>query len=219
MSALPLLALGALLLLTRKKSDGATTRVVSKSPDLPPLPVYTTEQVFPEAAAPAAAAPAAPAAEVSPEVFPAAQQPQEHAENTPAAVDQWGPPAAPVPSPSNPVAVVQPPPEMDAAQEQPEQTPPVPIEPGQAAQAAAMNPGAPIEEVMRPDPVAAARELAEYAAANKGKGAKLGTKGAPSSTVKALQLQMGGGLVADGIYGPKTRDRGRELGVTMPPRA
>lgn len=214
MSALPLLALGALFLLTRKKSDGATTRVVSKSPELPPLKPFTTDEVFPEQAAKPAASP-----EASPEVFPAAQVPQEHAENTPAQVEQWGPPPAPVPSESQPVQVVQPPPEMDAAQDQVEQTPPVPIEPGQAAQAAALNPGTPIEEVMRPDPVAAARELAAYVAENRGKGAKLGTKGAPSNAVKALQLQMGGGLVADGIYGPKTRARGQELGVSMPPRS
>lgn len=46
-------------------------------------------------------------------------------------------------------------------------------------------------------------------------GGSRGTKAAPSAAVKASQLGMGGGLVPDGQYGPKTQARASALGVTL----
>lgn len=70
-------------------------------------------------------------------------------------------------------------------------------------------------------PKEAAQELFDYAKSApkvKGRGAWFGTANAPSSTVEAAQRDMGG-LKADGIYGPKTRKRGRALlGRVFPAR-
>lgn len=50
------------------------------------------------------------------------------------------------------------------------------------------------------------------------KGSELGTKGAPNPFVKSAQIDMGG-VAADGIYGPDTRARGKQLiNVTFPAR-
>ena len=66
----------------------------------------------------------------------------------------------------------------------------------------------------------AARELWAHASKllAEGHGAQLGTKGAPSAFVKAAQLDMG--LAgADGIYGPATRAKGKQLtGLFFPAR-
>lgn len=51
-------------------------------------------------------------------------------------------------------------------------------------------------------------------------GGNQGTKGNPSATVKRCQLLMGfSGTDADGIIGPKTRTRARELGYVLAPRS
>jgi hypothetical protein len=188
---LALVALGYALSRKKKAPEEATFRVVERPPELKPLPAFKEDDVFGKADK-------------------AASQESE-VQN----IDQWSNEPAPPRAPS--VQVVQPPPEMDAEQNAPESPPVVPIEPGQAAQAAAINPGVPLEEVVRADPAVAARELAQYVSRNRGKGAKLGTKGGPSPAVRALQMQMGV-EPADGIYGPQTRAKGESLGVSMPGR-
>lgn len=51
-------------------------------------------------------------------------------------------------------------------------------------------------------------------------GGNQGTKSNPSATVKRCQLLMGfSGTDADGIIGPKTRTRARELGFVLAPRS
>src|SRR5262245_15441984 len=52
--------------------------------------------------------------------------------------------------------------------------------------------------------VQAAKDLKNYI---NQPGASLGSKAAPSVFVQAAQRDMGGGLTADGIFGPKTRTR------------
>ena len=61
-------------------------------------------------------------------------------------------------------------------------------------------------------PRAAAQQLFRYVAGviSAGKASTLGTKGNPNPEVKRLQLAMGG-IRGDGIYGPATRARGKEL--------
>jgi len=61
-------------------------------------------------------------------------------------------------------------------------------------------------------PVQAAEQLYKYVTAMKaaGKSTSLGYKNQPNITVQTAQRDMGG-LVADGIYGPATRSRGRDL--------
>lgn len=56
-------------------------------------------------------------------------------------------------------------------------------------------------------PQQAAKDLTLYV---QDKNANLGKKGAPSAFVKAAQTDMGG-LTADGIFGPKTKDRAATL--------
>lgn len=52
---------------------------------------------------------------------------------------------------------------------------------------------------------------------NAKRGAELGVKGAPSAFVKAAQIDMG--VQADGIYGPATRTKGKQLtGKNFPAR-
>lgn len=66
---------------------------------------------------------------------------------------------------------------------------------------------------------AAAQELLAYVTPilKAKRGAELGTKGTPNSFVKAAQVDMG--VSPDGIYGPETRTRGKQLlGVTFPAR-
>lgn len=69
-------------------------------------------------------------------------------------------------------------------------------------------------ETMEPTPKEAAEALRIYLAETK----SWGWKGRPDPTVKRSQSLMGG-LTADGIYGPKTRTRAKELGVNIPPRS
>lgn len=64
-----------------------------------------------------------------------------------------------------------------------------------------------------------AREHAQRLAAHLGGGGSPGTRAKPSADVRAAQLGMGGGLVADGIYGDKTQARARELGVSLKSRS
>jgi hypothetical protein len=69
-------------------------------------------------------------------------------------------------------------------------------------------------------PKAAAQSLYDYvsAAIKAGRGATLGTKSSPNAVVRDAQQDMGE-LVADGIYGPATRTRGKALlGRTFPAR-
>jgi hypothetical protein len=61
---------------------------------------------------------------------------------------------------------------------------------------------------------AAARALNAYL---RGSGADFGAKGKPSTKVRTLQAQMGK-ITADGIVGPKTEARAKELGQTLPAR-
>ena len=49
-------------------------------------------------------------------------------------------------------------------------------------------------------------------------GGSAGTAAKPSPQVRSAQLGMGGGIVADGIYGPNTQARARALGVVLKPR-
>ena len=50
------------------------------------------------------------------------------------------------------------------------------------------------------------------------RGPELGVKGSPSGAVKAAQIDMGV-TPADGIYGPETRAKGKQLiGTTFPAR-
>lgn len=70
-------------------------------------------------------------------------------------------------------------------------------------------------------PPQAARELLSYVSplARGGNTAELGTKDKPNETIRGLQTEMRG-LKADGVYGPKTQARGKELlGVEFPARA
>lgn len=207
MNILPLLALGALIFASKKKSE-ATVRVVSKMPDLKPLPVFNEAQVFADAPV------VTPAAHAQEDAFKSADDEAAKESQVPS-LEAWGGTA---PLPSKPQFVVQPPLELDAEQNDAVSPAPVPVTPGQASEAAASNPGMPVDEVVQADPVAAARELASYVANNRGRGAKLGTKSAPSDAVRALQQQMGV-EPADGIYGPQTRARGQSLGVSMPARS
>ena len=70
----------------------------------------------------------------------------------------------------------------------------------------------------RTDKTAALELLAYVTPILKAKrGAELGTKNAPNSFVKAAQVDMG--VTPDGIYGPETRTRGKQLiGSTFPAR-
>lgn len=77
-----------------------------------------------------------------------------------------------------------------------------------------------VEPTAPRSPKEAAQALFDYASRvlKAGKGASLGTANAPSSTVRAAQSDMAM-HVADGIYGPDTRARGKELlGKTFPVR-
>lgn len=69
-------------------------------------------------------------------------------------------------------------------------------------------------ESITPTPTEAAEVLKKYL----GETHSYGTKTLPDETVKRCQSYMGG-LVADGIYGPKTRERARQLGVSIPARS
>jgi len=69
-------------------------------------------------------------------------------------------------------------------------------------------------EPIEPTPKEAAEVLKKYLAETH----SYGTKTLPDETVKRCQSYMGG-LVADGIYGPKTRARAAQLGVSIPPRS
>lgn len=115
-----------------------------------------------------------------------------------------GPAAAPAEPPAPepaPVPAAKPKPKPPAAK------PPAPMPPAPSSQEGRT-------------PVQAARELYEHASAllAAGKGAQLGVKGAPSSFVRDAQRDMGG-LTADGMYGPATRTRGKQLtGQTFPVR-
>jgi peptidoglycan hydrolase-like protein with peptidoglycan-binding domain len=62
-------------------------------------------------------------------------------------------------------------------------------------------------------PTQAAQDLYTYATAliRGGHGDQLGNKSAPDETVRSAQRDMKGKLATDGIYGPKTMARGKEL--------
>jgi hypothetical protein len=71
-------------------------------------------------------------------------------------------------------------------------------------------------EVIEPEtrsPKEAADDLKKHILATR----SYGTKAKPDQTVMAAQRDMGG-IAADGIYGPATRSRAAQLGVTLPPR-
>lgn len=68
-------------------------------------------------------------------------------------------------------------------------------------------------------PKKAAQDLLEYVSPilKARRGSELGTKGAPNAFVRAAQTDMG--VKPDGIYGPDTRTKGKQLlGVTFPAR-
>lgn len=69
-------------------------------------------------------------------------------------------------------------------------------------------------ESIEPTPAESAEVLKRYLAETH----SYGTKTLPDDTVKRCQSYMGG-LVADGIYGPKTRARAAQLGVSIPARS
>lgn len=122
--------------------------------------------------------------------------------------------AAPVPAarPATPAPAVRP------AAAAPAARPPEPARPILVSTTpAAARPATPVKRT----PQKAAEDLLAFANALKAakKMSQLGTKAAPSPTVKSAQADMGG-LVADGIYGNKTRARGKELtGQEFPVRA
>ena len=64
-------------------------------------------------------------------------------------------------------------------------------------------------------PLEAAGALRDYLSRP---GAQWGSKGKPSAAVQHAQKTMGGGIKADGIYGPATRARAKALGVSLPAR-
>lgn len=113
---------------------------------------------------------------------------------------------------------------------EPEHVEPVEVAPSQATEEAAAQPGVPVAEVLPPtdatdseeeDARAAALELATVARAllERGQGGQLGTRNRPSERVRELQKRMGMPEAdADGIYGPATRARARELGAQAPVR-
>jgi outer membrane biosynthesis protein TonB len=80
---------------------------------------------------------------------------------------------------------------------------------------------APVPTPQARTPKLAALDLLAFAkrVLSAGQGAQLGTKGKPSQVVLDAQRDMGE-LTTDGIYGTKTRTRGKQLtGQTFPPRA
>jgi len=89
------------------------------------------------------------------------------------------------------------------------------IEPQPAAKLAAAAPPPPPEvPVNEHSPKEAAAALLQYVQSS----GNLGTKAKPSDIVKAAQHDMGK-LTADGVYGPKTRERGKQLlGKPFPAR-
>lgn len=205
MSLGPLLALAAgFWLLSSNKKKGATVRVHSREPESvtreleKQLPVFTEEQVFgPREVKQVEPLPIVDAPPTSsPQPVPAVPEEMQRQEEQ--VFDA-------MPIEPGPVAVEQVPAPVQSDSPEPVQV--EDVEPVVTAQ----------PEVVQTNPRRAAEELAAYVRANRGKGAKLGTKGKPSDTVRALQLQMGE-EPADGIYGPSTRKRGEELGVSMPPR-
>lgn len=220
MGTLLLLALGAWALFGNKDSnDGATIKSVPAGPPLPPLPVFTTDDVFPEHAKD----------DVVPE--PKKEAPEEVPPSPGTAAAQQAPgevvhevvTASPAPA-----AGPGPVPAVEEHHEEPDMvsTPhdavaePVPVAPSPAVQEATAAPGVVVSEVVQSkrSPEQAARDLASYASqalADK-HGALLGTKAAPSPFVRQAQDDMG--ITADGIYGPGTRARGEKLGVKMPVR-
>lgn len=220
MGTLLLLALGAWALFGNKDSKEATITSKPAGPPLPPLPVFTADDVFPEHAkddvvpepkreepvevppSPGTAAAQQAPGEVVHEVVPAA---------APAAASPGPVPAAVEEHHEEPDMVSTP---HDAVAE------PVPVAPSPAVQEATAAPGVVVSEVVQSkrSPEQAARDLASYASqalADK-HGALLGTKAAPSPFVRQAQDDMG--ITADGIYGPGTRARGEKLGVKMPVR-
>lgn len=89
-----------------------------------------------------------------------------------------------------------------------------------SAATASSTPATPPAPSSKRSPREAAQALYDFAtnALHSGRGADLGTKGHPSSFVRAAQQDMGG-VTADGFYGPATKDRGRALiGKTFPTR-
>ena len=146
---------------------------------------------------------------VSPEL-----DPRTFAENTPLGANHGALPSMPLkpvtsssPSSSNGKAIAAP------------KVPPITVraESGNVVTlkpAAAPTPSA----AKRTDKTAALELLAYVTPILKAKrGAELGTKNAPNSFVKAAQVDMG--VTPDGIYGPETRTRGKQLiGSTFPAR-
>jgi hypothetical protein len=114
------------------------------------------------------------------------------------------PPSPPPSSPSSPSPSLPPPSSYP--------TPPAPDEPKPKAKKKPAS-------VSR-TPKAAAQALFEYvtAAIAAGRGATLGTKSEPNAIVRDAQADMDN-IDVDGVYGPATRTRGKELlGKTFPPR-
>lgn len=108
--------------------------------------------------------------------------------------------------------------------------PPAPI-PAPPVVVAPPPPAAKPPVVVSPEPKPAPAKRAEKQAATdllayvtpllkSGKGSELGVKGKPNPIVKAAQIDMGMPLKEqDGIYGPATRARGKQLlGTTFPAR-
>lgn len=144
------------------------------------------------------------ALQVIPVAVDASPQPAAAPSTAPAAPAQRPAPAAP---PAPPAAAVKP----AASKRKPTHA---------AAPAQRPAPAAPPAASVQRAPEQAARELYDYASAalKAKKGSQLGTKGRPSAVVQSAQRDMGQ-ITADGIYGPSTRARGKQLtGVTFPER-
>jgi hypothetical protein len=149
---------------------------------------------------PAPSAPSAP----KPETLLTSRAPSASAPSKPSAA----PPKASSPAPSKPSAAppkASPPAPSKPSAAPPKASPPAPSKPSAPSARTAMQ---------------AATELRAYAVdvLGRGQGALLGTKAKPSEVVRDAQRDMGQ-LTTDGIYGPKTRERGKALtGQSFPAR-
>lgn len=208
-------------------SKSSTTKLPASSPPAPrppQLPANTSASADVDAAASLditeiqLEGDPAPARKPAQEGAPLAWDLREHPLASNAAPDRDFPPevkiVVDVPAPSAP----KPSSSKPSASAKTKAKPPVPKPP--AAKPAPKS--APAEVIPRPGrtPQAAAQELYELATSllKAGKGSMLGTGAAPSTRVLELQQGMGS-IAADGIYGPGTRARGKQLiGKNFPVR-
>lgn len=230
-----LLGVGAVGLLAlaaagKKKAAAAAPAAPQPSSDPPQLPPEFDEQPDPqierEHASNSPPEPSLPAPHPDPHPDPLIEPP-----GPPAPVDLPVPSLDPLIEPPGPPPPVDAPPAITLK--------PVTVSPSSPSSSRLSSlpraPGPPLEvdagkSNVAPQPTAASAKRAPQKAAQDllayvkpilaaKKGSELGTKGAPNPFVKSAQIDMGG-VAADGIYGPDTRARGKQLlNVTFPARA